>query len=292
MFGILLISGLLICVIVLIASYTKYAEREVFAKKLRIRSLVGMIVFLILIFCIAIVPAGNIAIKDTFGVVEEQPAASGFWLKSPITMFYPMSVKTQELKESASVPSIEGLLVGLDISILYRVEPNKAPEIYRTIGGNYQEIVIQPMLRSAIREVTAKYEAKALYSQGRDLVSADIYNVLADRFKEKGIVLEQVLLRDLVLPKKVIKAIETKLESEQQSQQMQFVLTKETQEAERKKIEAEGIKAAQEIISQSLTTEYLHWYWLQKLNDNPNVVYIATEAGLPLFKTVDNEVKK
>jgi len=242
------------------------------------------IVVLLLIFgtsLFAIVPAGHVSVADTFGQVEEREFQPGFHLKLPITAFVPMSIQTQELKEDAKVPSQEGLIVGLDTSILYKLQPDKADAVYRTLGIKYPEVVIVPQLRAAIREVTAKYEAKALYTTGREIIAQDIFVMLEPKLKERGIILENVLLRGLVIPDKVTTAIEFKLKAEQEAEQMEFVLQKEELEAERKEVEARGIEKAQSIIAESLTEPYLQWYWLQKLNENPNVVYVATEAGLP-----------
>lgn len=238
-----------------------------------------------------VVPAGNVGVMDFFGSVDEHELQAGFWWKNPLLNIEPMSIKTQEIQETAKVPSKEGLLVTLDTSILYRIEPEKADQIYKTVGLGYPDVVIRPQLRSIIREVTAKYEAKGLYTNARELITKDIYDGLKTFLADRGIILESVWLRDLELPTKVTEAIEAKLKAEQEAEQMSFVLQKERLEAERKTIEAEGIKSAQEIIARSLTPEYLHWYWIQQISNQPNVMYIATEAGLPLFRDVSQTSK-
>lgn len=246
--------------------------------------IVGIIGFL---FFFAIVPAGHIGVSDTFGVVDPIEKQPGFHVKVPWTMIVPMSTKTRELKETSEVPSKEGLLVGADISLLYRIQPDKASEIYKTIGYNYWDVVIVPQLRSIIREVSSQYEAKALYTQGREIITARIQEQLEPRLQERGMILESVLLRELRLPAKLTESIESKLQAEQEAEKQVFILQREKKEAERKRIEAEGIKDAQQVIAKSLTQTYLQWYWIQKLNENPNVVYVATEAGLPLFRSVN-----
>ena len=249
---------------------------------------VVLVAFLALLTCISIVPAGHVGIQDTYGSVSDMELQPGISIKSPFTAVYPITVKTVELKETAKTPTNEGLMVGLDMSLLYKVDPLKAVQIYNTIGPSYQDVVIVPTLRSATREVTSKYEAKALYGGNqRDLLAQEIQNKIVDVLADRGIIVESILLREIDIPEEVKNAIEAKLKAEQEAEQMQFVIQKETLEADRKAIEAEGIKKAQGIIAESLTPEYLQWYWLQKLNDNPNVVYVATESGLPLFRNVD-----
>lgn len=253
--------------------------------------LFAVLIVLIAVFFIAtmffqVVPAGAVGVTDYFGVVGERELPSGWQWKNPLLAIIPMNIKTQELKESSTVPSKEGLLVTLETSILYRLDAPRAPEVYRTIGMEYRETVIQPQLRSVIREVTARYEAKALYTSARQAITEDIFAELQPLLAERGIVLEKVLLRDLGLPAKVTDAIEAKLEAEQEAEQMLFTLQKEEIEADRKIVEAEGIKTSQDIIDATLTERYLQYLWIQTLNDNPNVMYVATEAGLPLFKEV------
>lgn len=235
---------------------------------------------------IAIVPAGHIGIYNNLGVVSPDGLQPGFYLKLPWVSIIPMSIQTQEIKESSTVPSMEGLLVTLETSLIYKIDSQKVPEIYKTLGISYADVIVTPQLRSVIREVTARYEAKALYTSARQEITEQIFEDLTPRLSERGIIVESMLLRDLKLPDTVTTAIEAKLKAEQEAQQMSFVLQKEKLEAERKTIEAEGIKSAQEIIARSLTPEYLHWYWIQQISNQPNVMYIATEAGLPLFKEV------
>lgn len=248
--------------------------------------IVLLVVALVLGAFAQIVPAGNVGITDYFGVVGEQELSSGWHWKSPLIAIVPMTVQTQELKETSTVPSEEGLLVTLETSILYRLEPETVDKLYRTVGLDYPEVIIQPQLKSVIREVTARYEAKALYTTGREQITKDIFNALHPLLIERGIILETVLLRDLGLPTKVTEAIEAKLEAEQEAEQMLFTLQKEEIEAERKVVEAQGIKESQDIINKTLTERYLQYLWIQTLNENPNVMYIATEAGLPLFKEI------
>ena len=255
--------------------------------------LMGFIVLIMIIlglFCLAFVGAGNVGVQDTFGSVSDNVLYPGISLKFPFTSVVNMTTKTVEVKEEANVPTSEGLIVGLHTSLLYHVDATKAVNIYKTLGPNYNDIIIVPNLRSSIREVTSKYEAKALYAgDKRDVLALEIENKLKPILAERGLIVEKVLLRDLILPDQIKDAIELKLQREQESQAMEFILTKEKQEATRKTIEAQGIKDSQDIINQTLTTKYLQYLWISKLNENPNIIYVPIDSqGLTLFRNVDD----
>jgi len=253
----------------------------------------GVIVLIIIIglfFCIAIVPAGNVGVQDTMGDVSSDIKNPGFTLKGPLTGVIAISMQTQEIKETAAVPTSEGLIVQLDTSVLYKVDPSQVVTIYKTLGLGYRDVVVEPNIRSAVREVTSKYEAKALYSgDKRDQLALEIETRLKPILASRGVIVEQVLLRDIKLPTEISDSIAQKLKREQDSQAMEFVLTKEKQEATRKTIEAQGIKDSQDIINQTLTTKYLQYLWISKLNENPNIIYVPIDSqGLTLFRNVDD----
>jgi regulator of protease activity HflC (stomatin/prohibitin superfamily) len=258
---------------------------------LSISLFVGVMVVLLIfvLFCIAIVPAGTVGIKDTFGKVDKDVFSSGFHLKGIFTSIKVFSIKTIEIKETATVPTSEGLIVGLDASLLYHIDPNMAVNIYTTVGVTYSEVVIVPLLRSTIREVTSSYEAKSLYGGNqRDLLAIMIKDKITPLLVKRGIIVENVYLRDIVLPDQVKNAIESKLKSEQEAQQMEFVLQKEQKEAERKIIEAKGIADSQAIIDKTLTEAYLQYLWIQGLKNNPHTIYVPIDQnGLQLFRDVD-----
>jgi regulator of protease activity HflC (stomatin/prohibitin superfamily) len=248
-----------------------------------------LVVVILGLFCLAFVGAGNVGVQDTFGSVSDNVLYPGISLKFPFTSVVNITTKTVEIKEEASTPSNEGLMVGLHMSVLYRVDPSKAVQIYKTVGMDYQNVVVAPTLRSAIREVTAKYEAKALYSGQRDALANEIQQQIEPTLASRGIIIEKVLLRELVIPDQVKNAIEAKLKSEQEAQQMEFVLQKETKEAQRKIIEAGGIRDSQDIINRTLTQAYLQYLWISKLNENPNIIYVPIDSqGLTLFRNVDS----
>ena len=158
-----------------------------------------------------------------------------------------------ELKETAEVPSKEGLMMDLEGSVLYRLDPLKAAEVYKTVGINYAEVILVPQVRSAIREITASYDAKALYSSEREQIARETFELTQKMMGGRGVIVESVLLRKIGLPAIVANAIQEKLKREQESEQMKFVLAKEQQEAERKRIEAQGIADFQKIVAQGIS---------------------------------------
>ncbi len=241
---------------------------------------------------IRVVPAGYVGVVDFFGGVSPSHLNSGINLVNPLARVVNVSARTQEATEIMSIPSKEGLNVALDVTILYRLKPEAAVNIYKTVGENYQGIVLIPQFRSVARGVTVGYEAKALYTSERESLAQKFQTDLDLAVEKRGLIIEKVLLRSINLPALVSGAIEQKLKAEQDSEKMKFVLLKEQQEAERKRVEAAGIRDAQAIINASLTSQYLHYFWINTLNDNPNVIYVATEANMPLFRaTTDDNLK-
>jgi len=258
-------------------------------------SLSGMILvilaLLLLLFAgpLRTVPAGHVGVKDFFGQVSSQTLAPGVRLVFPLTRIVRMSVQTQEIKEVADVPSREGLILSLETSLLFQLDPAKAADIYRTVGSDYLGTIVEPQFRSAIREVTASYDAKALYSAERERIATEIFELFRRLAGERGIVVQQVLLRKIGLPPVVSSAIQEKLRREQEAEQMKFVLQKEQQEAERKRIEAQGIADFQKIVAQGISAQLLEWKGIEateKLSASPNtkVVVIGNpKTGLPII---------
>ncbi len=243
----------------------------------------------LLLATIRIVPAGHVGVVDFFGKVSPKPLQSGIRFVNPLARVINFSARTQEVKEIMNVPSKEGLNVSLDASILYHVDPPKAPELYKTVGQNYREILLIPQYRASARGVTVSYEAKALYTSEREILAQQMLEYLRNLVGKRGIVVERVLLRAITLPPTVSQAIEQKLKAEQEAERMKFVLQREQLEAERKRVEAAGIRDAQEIINRTLTPQYLQYLWINNLKENPNVIYVATEANLPLFRVAQEK---
>lgn len=257
-------------------------------KPVVITTAAGLAVGLV-ISMIRVVPAGHVGIVDFFGRVSPRPLNAGINLINPLAKVVILSIRTQEIKEVMEVPSKEGLSIKLDASILYKLDPQAAVEVYKTVGPYYQEVVIIPQYRAAVRGVTVSFEAKALYTSARETLALDIDKSLKELVADRGVVIERVLLRAITLPTTVSGAIEQKLKAEQDAERMKFVLQREKQEAERKRVEAEGIRDAQEIINKSLSAQYLQYLWINTLNQNPNVIYVATEANMPIFRTTDGQ---
>jgi regulator of protease activity HflC (stomatin/prohibitin superfamily) len=235
------------------------------------------------------VPAGHVGVKDFFGNVSSTTLSPGINLVVPLTRVIRMSVQTQEIKEVAEVPSQEGLIVTLEASLLFQLDPAKAVEIYRTVSSDYVGTIVEPQFRSALREVTATYEAKALYSAQRDKIGGEILTLFQRLAGERGIIVQQVLLRRIGLPATLATAIQEKLKREQEAEQMKFVLQKEQQEAERKRIEAQGISDFQKIVQQGLSEQYLQWKGIEateKLASSPNAKVVVVgnpKNGLPII---------
>lgn len=249
-----------------------------------------LVLCLVMCFCsYTIIPAGAVGVKDFFGNINPTPLQNGFNLKGPLVSVHKMSVQTVEIKEVADVPSKEGLNVGLEVSLLYRMDPSKAPDIYRTIGPNYPSVIVEPQLRSAIRDITANYEAKALYSSDRTNIQSEIQRYFEKLTSGKGIITDQVLLRKVVLPQALSDSIQAKLTQEQASLQMEFVLSREKQEAERKRIEAQGIADFQKIVTSGISEPLLEWKGIEateKLagSSNTKIVIIGSgKNGLPVI---------
>jgi len=256
---------------------------------LRLVLLGAMVIFLLAGSPITIIPAGHVGVKDLFGRVSSNVLNPGVRLVIPFTRVHKMSIKTQEIKETAEVPSKEGLIMDLEGSLLFRLDPSKADDIYRTIGTNYQEIAVHPQIRTAIREVTASYEAKVLYSAEREKISQETLDLFQKMAKDRGIIAEAVLLRKIGLPAIVANAIQEKLRREQEAEQMKFILQKEQQEAERKRIEAQGIADFQRIVAAGISPALLEWKGIEateKLaqSQNAKVIVIGSgKNGLPLI---------
>ena len=236
---------------------------------------------------VRMVPAGNVGVLILFGKVQGT-IPEGVHLVNPMSTMELMSVRTKEVFEHAEAPSKEGLNVVLEVSCLYHLEPDKANRVYRQIGPNYEEVVVKPQFRAAIRGVTVLHEAKDLYTSSRELIANQITQELEGDLQKRGIIVEKILLRQIQLPKSVVEAINSKLAADQDAQRMRFVLDKEKAEAERKRIEAKGIQDFQKIVSQGLSEQLLRWKGIEAtrvLAQSPNtkVIVVGGRDGLPLI---------
>lgn len=235
---------------------------------------------------IRVVPAGHVGVVDVFGTVSPTSLKSGLNLVNPLAKVISMSTRTQEDKEVMSVPSKEGLTIELEISALFHLAPEQAVEVYKTVGPQYEDVIFRPQLRAAARGVTGGSEAKGLYTSEREALGKLIHDHLQALVEGRGIVVENILLRKVSLPTTVSQAIEQKLKAEQEFERMKFINQREEMEAERKRIEAKGVRDSQAIISETLTPQYLNYLWIKNLADNQNVIYVATETNMPIFQSV------
>jgi prohibitin 1 len=250
---------------------------------------VGFLVALLLFSSIAKVESGNVGVLTLFGKVTGEVLPEGVHLVSAFKTNNEMSIRTQEIKESASVPSSEGLVMNLDTSLIYHLNPDKAAEVFHEIGPKYQQVLIEPNLRAAIRESTASHTANALYTGEREIVAKQIYDQLTQRIGNRGVIVESVLLRDIQLPASLKASIEAKQQAEQEALAMNFRLQKETQEAQRKRIEAAGIRDFQQIVAQGISPALLEWKGIEATetlakSGNSKIVVIGnSKNGLPLI---------
>jgi len=242
---------------------------------------------------ITVVPAGTVGVVDFLGNVSKNTLKAGVNFVNPMARVVKFSVKTQEIKETMNVPSHEGLSIQLEISLLFRLNPDMANKIYKTVGPNYASIILQPQFRSVVRDVTARYDAKALYTGSREKLANEIKKAIGKLVGPRGISVEAAALRQIVLPARLTTAIEEKLKADQESQRMEFILQKEKQEAERKRIEAKGIADFQTIVSEGINEQLLKWKGIEateKLagSQNTKIVIIGSgKDGLPIILNGD-----
>jgi len=238
---------------------------------------------------IQIIPAGQVGVVDLFGQVRETTLMPGFHIINPLCKVRHFSLKTQNIEEEIVVPTSEGANVGLTLAVLYRLDPVGVRDLYLKVGPDFGAVVLRPQIRSVVRDVVARYEAKSLYSSERGMIASETFKELSIELKKRGIVPEQILLKKIALPVNLTKAIENKLAMEQESERMKFVLVKERQEAERKKIMAKGIADFQEIVTTGVTEDFLRWKGIEateKLaaSKNAKIVVIGSgKDGLPLI---------
>jgi prohibitin 1 len=249
----------------------------------------GLLLVILLFASVAKVDAGHVGVLTLFGKVTAEVLPEGIHLVNPFKVNNQLSVRTQEIKESAAVPSSEGLVMNLDTSLIYHLNPAKAAEVYQKLGPNYLVIVVEPILRAAIREATASHSANALYTGEREQVARQINSQLMSQLNPRGIEVENVLLRDIQLPSTLRASIERKQQAEQEALAMSFRLQREKQEAERKRIEAQGIHDFQQIVAQGISPALLEWKGIEATealakSENAKVVVIGSgKSGLPLI---------
>jgi regulator of protease activity HflC (stomatin/prohibitin superfamily) len=267
------------------------------ANLIRLLGLGAVVVGLLMTSLVQVEP-GEVGVQKLFGKVSSNTLQSGLNFKNPLVEVVPFDIKTQNYTMSGvetegevrgddaiRVLSADGLEVIIDLTVLYRVVPNEAPNILKEIGIDYRNTIVRPICRTKIRDNAVYYEAVALYSSKRDEFQDRIFKGIETVFKERGLMLEQLLVRNITLPASVKTTIEGKINAEQEAQKMTFVLQKEKQEAERKRVEAQGIADYQRIISLSLTDKQLQYEMIKAIATSPNAKLIITGGtkGTPII---------
>jgi regulator of protease activity HflC (stomatin/prohibitin superfamily) len=246
---------------------------------------------------LVIVPPGNVGVINLFGKVSENTLDSGVHVVNPFAKVLNFSTRLKDIKENIDTTSQEGLSLNLDVSLQYRLDPQKAAIVYKTIGIDEKELIIS-RFRSTVRAITANYPASAIYSTKRQEIVQKIDQQLTQEIPTLGFIIDQALLRNVKMPETLQVAIQQKLKAEQENEQMKFVLEKERQEAERKKIEAKGIADSQKIISGGLTNQILQLRSIEateKLaqSNNSKIVVIGSEkGGTPILLQSDTGTTK
>jgi len=246
------------------------------------------------------VDAGYVGVKALFGKVQNETLSSGLNMINPLMSVTDIDIRTQNYTMSGvhdegiksgddaiKVLTADGLEVTIDLSVLYRVNPIEAPSLLREIGINFEDKIVRPITRTRIRDNSVYYDAVALYSTKRDEFQSRIFKTIEADFKQRGLILENLLVRNITLPASVKSTIEQKINAEQEAQKMQFVLQKEKQEAERKRVEAQGISDYQRIISMSLSDRQLQYEQIKAMKElaasGNSKIIVMPSKGAPLI---------
>lgn len=294
---------IILATIIIIVSLALSRQQEPFNKIGKgVRILGGVLLLVgILTSCFVQVDAGYVGVKSLFGKVQNDVLTSGLNFINPLVDVREMDIRTQTYTMSGvqdeghkssddaiRVLTADGLEVTIDLSVLYRLVPDEAPKLIREIGVNYEDKIVRPITRTRIRDNAVYYEAIALYSTKRDEFQNRIFKTIDEDFRKRGLFLENLLVRNITLPAPVKAAIERKIEAEQEAQKMQFVLQKEKQEAERKRVEAQGISDYQRIINESLSERQLQYEQIKAMKElagsqNSKIIVMPSKGGAPLL---------
>jgi regulator of protease activity HflC (stomatin/prohibitin superfamily) len=241
---------------------------------------------------------GDVGVQKLFGKVNTSILESGLNVINPLVEVVTFDVRTQNYTMSGvhdegdkagddaiRVLSADGLEVIIDLTVLYKVIPNEAPRILKEIGTDYRNTIVRPICRTKIRDNAVYYDAVALYSTKRDEFQSRIFKTIETDFKSRGLILEQLLVRNITLPASVKTTIESKINAEQDAQKMTFVLQKEKQEAERKRVEAQGIADYQKILSTGLSDKQLQYEMIKAIATSPNakLIIMDSKKGSPII---------
>lgn len=289
--------------IIVLSSFFLTGENTAFSKFTRLARIAGVVLILIgaSSSMFKVVDSGEVGVKALFGKVSDDVLYSGLNIVGPVVTVTTFDVKTQNYTMSAvrnegnkigddaiRVLSADGLEVIIDLSVLFKVTPDSAPEILRTIGTDYVDKIVRPITRTAIRDNAVAYDAVALYSSKRNEFQDKVYQTISKSFTKRGLELEQLLVRNITLPASVKATIESKINAEQDAQKMTFVLQKEKQESERKRVEAQGIADYQKILSTGLSDRQLRYETIKAqkeiaLSPNAKIIIIGDNKNAPII---------
>jgi regulator of protease activity HflC (stomatin/prohibitin superfamily) len=274
----LIITG----IILLIVATVVLKNNPALQKFKPVSSIVGFLFILlgIITSCIKQIDGGEIGVKVLFGSIQNDVLGSGLHFINPLLEVKRLDVKTQNYTMSGindegqkagddaiRVLTSDGLEVTIDLTVLYKIVAADAPRLLRETGDDYRDKIVRPITRTKIRDNAVYYQAVDLFGNKRDEFQQRIYKSIEDDFKKRGLMLEQLLVRNIALPNSVKASIESKINAEQDAKKMEFVLLKEKQEAERKRVEAQGIADYQRIINTGLTDQQLQYEQIKAMKD-------------------------
>jgi regulator of protease activity HflC (stomatin/prohibitin superfamily) len=293
-------SIILIGIVVFVIGFVIAKTDPVMRKYRSIISTVGIVIILIGFSTASVVQIepGEVGVQKLFGKVNDNILESGLNIINPLVKVVMFDIKTENYTMSGitdegtkqgddaiRVLSADGLEVIVDLTVLYKVVPSEAPRILKEVGTDYRNVLVRPICRTKIRDNAVYYDAVALYSTKRDEFQSRIFSTIESNFKERGLMLEQLLVRNITLPESVKTTIESKINAEQDAQKMTFVLQKERQEAERKRVEAQGIADYQKILSSGLSEKLLQYEMIKAISTSPNskLILMTNGKGLPIL---------
>jgi len=295
--------SIIVILVVLIVVY--FQAKNLFGEKAKLARMSIILILLIglLSQTIKVVPPGRVKVQDLFGKVKDRVLYSGLNFVNPLVNLHEMSIRTQEYTMSSKsyegsvrgddaikALSSDGILLPMDITCLFHLIPESAPEVFRKLGLGYERKVIRPVLKTSIREVVSNYPMEEIYSSKRDTIAMAMKKRSIEKLKDRGIFVEDLLLRDVNLPREVEQAINDKKTEQQRFEKMVYTLQKEKKEKERKIIEAQGIKEKNKTIAEGLTDQYLQWYkidMMKQLIDSPNNTVIFIPMGEEISPIID-----
>jgi regulator of protease activity HflC (stomatin/prohibitin superfamily) len=286
----IIVVGIIVLIVGFVVAKTDTPARR-YKGTIKIAGIILIIIGTLITSLFQVEP-GEVGVQKLFGKVNNNILESGLNIKNPLVVVVPFDIKTQNytmssvrdenyqaVDDAIRVLSADGLEVIIDLTVLYKIIPTEAPRILREIGTDYRNVIVRPICRTKIRDNAVYYDAIALYSSKRDEFQERIFTSIEKDFKDRGLILEQLLVRNISLPESVKTAIESKINAEQEAQKMTFVLQKEKQEAERKRVEAQGIADYQKILSTGLSDKQLQYEMIKAIATSPNAKLIIMGDG-------------